>query len=539
MPYLHLLVATVMLLAVLTTYFPVRRDPLTGVAFVTGWLVGELALQYFLGYLVLVAFFEFVHAGRGLAGHVASVFDVLVLLGLAGLFVVALRARGVVRRALAATPGMEIDVDEVAGPACWGAWWKSLIAWPMPGRQLEVLKNVAYADDGEHAHRLDVIRPRRGVSDAPVLVYIHGGAWVAGDKREQGRPMMYELAARGWICVTVNYRLSPKATWPAQIVDVLSSIAWVKEHIAEFGGDPGFVALAGGSAGGHLSALAALAAGDPLFQPGFEDKDTSVAACVPIYGVHDMTASAEVGGRHGPGLRILLERGVMKSPMGSDPEIYRAASPLHRVHPGAPPFLVLQGTHDTLVPVVVARTFVHVFRGVATAPVAYIELPLAQHAFDVFASPRCSATTQGIVAFLETVRLESQLADLWRRAVLEVQSEDGEVHPASIAKREGRAIHLVTAWNPGGEQRSAAANEAANAELEAELERRGLRWLPATGRDESSSWAEPGFCVVGLDRVEAAELGRRYGQLAIYEINGEETAAVFCDSGRVVQLSAG
>ena len=77
------------------------------------------------------------------------------------------------------------------------------------------------------------------------MVYIHGGAWMIGDKREQGKPMMYELVARGWVCVAINYRLSPKATWPDHIVDAKRAVAWVKEHIAEYGGDPSFVAVSG------------------------------------------------------------------------------------------------------------------------------------------------------------------------------------------------------------------------------------------------------------------------------------------------------
>ena len=104
-----------------------------------------------------------------------------------------------------------------------------------------------------------------------MLVYIHGGAWVIGDKREQGIPMMHELAQRGWVCVAINYRLSPRATWPAHIVDCKRAVAWVREHIAEYGGDPGFIAVSGGSAGGHLSALLALTPNEPEWQPGFED----------------------------------------------------------------------------------------------------------------------------------------------------------------------------------------------------------------------------------------------------------------------------
>ena len=144
------------------------------------------------------------------------------------------------------------------------------------------------------------------------MVYIHGGAWMIGEKREQGKPMMYELVARGWVCVAINYRLSPKATWPDHIVDAKRAVAWVKEHIDEYGGDPSFVAVSGGSAGGHLCALLALSAGDPTFQPGFEEADTTVQACVPFYGVMDLTSSPDGAAIFGPGLRKMLEKKVMK-----------------------------------------------------------------------------------------------------------------------------------------------------------------------------------------------------------------------------------
>ena len=235
------------------------------------------------------------------------------------------------------------------------------------------------------------------------MLYVHGGAWVFGDKREQGKPMMFELAARGWVCVTVNYRLSPKATWPDHIVDVKAAIAWVKEHIGEYGGDPNFVVISGGSAGGHLAALAALSANDPAFQPGFESVDTSLAGCVSLYGVLEMTSQKEIGGRYGKGLKVLLEKQVMKTTIDDHLDLFKAASPYHRLRADAPPFLLLHGTNDTLVPVAVPRAVAPALREVSQAPVGYIELPFAQHAFDTTASPRSSATTQGIVAFLDAV----------------------------------------------------------------------------------------------------------------------------------------
>ena len=190
---------------------------------------------------------------------------------------------------------------------------------------------------------------------------MHGGAWLYGNKRGQAYPLMSHLAERGWVCVSLNYRLSPRSTWPDQILDVKRAMAWVKTHIAEHGGDPGFVAITGGSAGGHLSALHALTARDRLWQPGFEDVDTSVVAAAPFYGVYDWTNRDGTGGR---GLVALLERRVVKAPIAATFDVFDAASPMSHVGADAPPFFVLHGTHDTLVPVAQARAFVSLLREV-------------------------------------------------------------------------------------------------------------------------------------------------------------------------------
>lgn len=192
---------------------------------------------------------------------------------------------------------------------------------------------------------------------------------------------MSHLAARGWVCVSLNYRVSPRHTWPDHIVDVKRALAWVKENIAAYGGDPNFVAISGGSAGGHLYALAALTPNDPRFQPGFEQVDTSVAAAVPVYGRYDWFTTDAPGRREFVGL---LETFVVKRKFSTHRDIFVDASPIHHVRADAPPFFVLHGRHDSLIPVAEAHAFVEELRAVSKSPVAYADLPHAQHAFDVF-----------------------------------------------------------------------------------------------------------------------------------------------------------
>jgi acetyl esterase/lipase len=236
---------------------------------------------------------------------------------------------------------------------------------------------------------------------APVIVQVHGGAWVLGDKEGQAYPLLAHLAERGWVCVSVTYRLSPRATWPDHTVDLQRAIAWVKDNIADHGGDPGWMALTGGSAGGHLCALAALTPNDPQFQPGFEDTDTSVQAAVPFYGVYDWL------NRDGTGrddlLDLLVDR-VVKQPFADARDIYEQASPMTHVGDHAVPMMLLHGTNDSLVPIAQARSMVDMLRAESKQPVVYVEYPGAQHAFDVFSGNRTDAAVDGIERFLNVAR---------------------------------------------------------------------------------------------------------------------------------------
>ena len=150
-------------------------------------------------------------------------------------------------------------------------------------------EDLSYGEAGRRNH-LDIWHRRDLAPDdrAPVLVQIHGSAWVAGSKRSQAYPLLAHMTDRGWVCVAINYSLAPAPRWPAHIIDVKRALAWVKREVGAYGGDPDRVALTGGSSGGHLTALAALTPNEPVFQPGFEAADTSVVAAVPFYGVYDL-----------------------------------------------------------------------------------------------------------------------------------------------------------------------------------------------------------------------------------------------------------
>ena len=272
---------------------------------------------------------------------------------------------------------------------------------------VEWIRNLPYAD-GHARHVLDVYRPAGGCTHAPVLLQIHGGGWMLGNKHEQALPLIYHLAQRGWVVVTPNYRLSPKARFPAHLVDCKRALAWVRQNISAYGGDPGFVAVTGGSAGGHLTALMALTGNDARLQPGFEDVDTSVAAAVPFYGVYDFTD--RFGLKPGGDAMVRwLEKTVMPCSPSTDPGLWDLASPIAQVRPDAPPFLILHGTHDSLASVEEARHFAGQLRALSSNAVVYAELPGAQHAWDVFRSLRALESVHAVTRFLEWARASARL----------------------------------------------------------------------------------------------------------------------------------
>lgn len=256
---------------------------------------------------------------------------------------------------------------------------------------------------GDHPDQvLDVWRRKDlAAQPAPVLIFLPGGAWVHGKCMGQGSALMSRLAEQGWVCLAVNYRVAPHHRWPRHIIDVKTAIAWARANVDKFGGDRNFVAIAGCSAGGHLCALAGLTPDDPQFQAKLpEGADTSVDAVVGIYGRYDWEDRSTPERER---FVEFLERVVVKKSIARRPEIFRDASPIARVHRNAPPFLVIHGSKDTVIPVEQARSFVERLRAVSHSMVGYLEFPGAGHGYDLVDGERAGAAAHVTSLFLNEI----------------------------------------------------------------------------------------------------------------------------------------
>ncbi len=385
-------------------------------SFFAAWLTIELAWHH----LVIGVLFTIGFAAGGALGTVPGLVGLVVMVVTEALLLrIALISRRTVVLVRGALEDLEPGPDAPRFP-------RSHVVFPfLMGRRkgVSMRRDVTFARVAGSTLRLDVTvpsAPAPGGGLRPALLQIHGGGWVIGDKREQGISLLTHMATQGWVGFNVNYRLSPFASFPDHLVDVKRGLAWIRGHAADFGIDPEFICVTGGSAGGHLAALMALTQNDPTYQPGFEDADTSLAAAVPFYGVYDFTPDGTFG--EDPRVySLFLERWVMKAFVAEEPELFAAASPLHHVHAEAPPFFVIHGDNDTVAPVEDARAFVARLRDVSTNPVAYGEMQGAEHAFEVFPSARTAKVIEGVERFLTTIwerghqstpKVESELADV-------------------------------------------------------------------------------------------------------------------------------
>jgi acetyl esterase/lipase len=251
--------------------------------------------------------------------------------------------------------------------------WGRTESAPTDVCDVERIRAVSYYD-GPHAdpghHKLDLFLPK-GKKDYPVVILVHGGAWIMGDNRCCG---LYSsvgefLASQGIGAVLPNYRLSPSVKHPEHIKDLARAFAWTRNHIAEHGGRSDEIFLMGHSAGGHLVALLAT---DEKYLQAEGCRSADINGVIGLSGVYrippgkmnvhlggaapdafhldEMTplrgASAASKPVDGGGGGLPVSVNVFGPVFGEDPQARLAASPIHYVRPGLPPFLFLNAEKD-------------------------------------------------------------------------------------------------------------------------------------------------------------------------------------------------
>lgn len=189
---------------------------------------------------------------------------------------------------------------------------------------------------------MDIIRPAIvPVQPMPVIVYIHGGGWWRGDRKENRNAL---LAAQGFFTVSIDYRLSSQAIFPAQLLDAQAAIRWLRIHAVEYHLDPERIGVWGHSAGGHLAALIATAADSAEFRGQEHDVSSKVRCVVDLAGPSDLS---KMGDWHDEPDSV--ESKLIGGPVLESPELVRRANPISFISKDTPPFLIFHGTADTIV----------------------------------------------------------------------------------------------------------------------------------------------------------------------------------------------
>ena len=216
---------------------------------------------------------------------------------------------------------------------------------------VQLHENLPYCSGGQKTLLLDVMAPQaRGTAPRPALLFVHGGGWQAGNKRDY-HELMRGLAAQGAVGFSVEYRLAPGATFPAQVEDVKCAVRWIHAHADEYGIDARRIIAIGGSAGAYLVAMLGTTANQPALEGtgGHAAYSSQIHAMVLHGGVFDLT-QAFTDPAVNPGSRQNVMALLGAKPT-DNPRRYSGASPMHHVAANNAPALFIHGDRDPLVPV--------------------------------------------------------------------------------------------------------------------------------------------------------------------------------------------
>jgi acetyl esterase/lipase len=222
--------------------------------------------------------------------------------------------------------------------------------WPSPQ-----YSDVPYAGKADSKYQKLDIYLRTSPRPTPVILFIHGGGWYEGDKKH---PHVLQLLDKGFAVASMNYRLTDEAAWPAQINDVKAAIRFLRANAAKYNIDPNRIGLWGMSAGGHLAALAGTT-GDVTELEGKDGPpgvSSRVQAVVDWFGPTDFTPYSSGKETLGKNVQWMVDR-LFGGKLTERKAEAKAASPVSYISPDDPPFLIMHGTNDGVVPIDQSRRF--------------------------------------------------------------------------------------------------------------------------------------------------------------------------------------
>jgi beta-xylosidase/acetyl esterase/lipase len=266
--------------------------------------------------------------------------------------------------------------------------------------EVRAVRNITYARHGMNALQLDLYLPAgaQGGGVVPAIVFVHGGGWASGERRNFA-PMAIAMAARGYAAATISYRLSGEAPYPAAIHDAKAAVRWVRTHAAEYGIDASRIAIAGGSAGGQIASLTGVTSGIASFDPGFEAASSAVQAIVNIDGLSDFTSEAARAHEDDPAKKPSAAGAWFGGTYAEKGALWREASPTFYVNKKTPPILFI-GSGQARFAVGREEMVAKLRQQGVTARIAM--LPESPHSFWLL-EPWLAPTVDATVNFLDEV----------------------------------------------------------------------------------------------------------------------------------------
>jgi len=243
--------------------------------------------------------------------------------------------------------------------------------------------NIAYVPNGGERQTLDLYRPATG-TNWPLIVWIHGGAWLEGSKE---KPPGLGFLRHGFALASINYRLSQDAIFPAQLIDCKAAIRWLRAHAPENGINPGRIGVWGASAGGHLVALLGTTGDVKEFDTGENPGVSSrVQAVCDWFGPTDFTQITNDPAELKHDTPDSPEARLIGGPVGQNIEKAQRANPIHYITRDDPPFLIMHGDKDTVVPLEQSQLLADALQK-AGVPVTFHVVPGGGHGGPEFRKP--------------------------------------------------------------------------------------------------------------------------------------------------------